>query len=213
MADIQKLEQRWIRWWKHVGATGGDGRAVFETIVAHYTEPYRAYHTLEHLEHCFEEFDRVKHLAYHVLTLELAIWLHDVIYDPTARNNEEQSAELALRLCRQAKLGDNFGKLVANLIRLTKHTGASAVSKNGRLLLDIDLAILGQPPKRFWEYERQIRIEYAWVPEDEYRQRRAEVLRSFLKPRPIYRTWSFQERYEAQARANLEASIAVLEAK
>lgn len=206
----QKLEERWLRWWKAVGATG-DGRAVFETVAAYYTEPHRAYHTLEHLEHCFEEFDRAKHLAYHVLTLELAIWLHDVVYDPMARNNEEKSAELALRLCRRAGLGDNFGRLVANLIRLTKHTGVPASGKNACLLLDIDLAILGQPPERFWEYERQIRVEYAWVPETEFREGRAKILQGFLRQRHLYQTWFFQERYEAQARANLVASIRALQ--
>ncbi len=205
-----KLEARWLRWWKAVGATG-DGQPVFETIAAYYTEPHRAYHNLHHLEHCFEEFDREKHLAYHVLTLELAIWLHDVIYDPTARNNEEQSAEFALRICRQAKLGDNFGKLTANLIRATKHAGGTVTGKNVRLLLDIDLAILGQPAERFWKYEQQIRLEYSRVGEREYRERRAEILRGFLGQRQIYRTWTFQERYEVQARANLAASIQALE--
>lgn len=204
-----KLEARWLRWWKNVGATG-DGRAVFRTIEAHYTESHRAYHTLEHLGHCFEEFDQAKYLAYHVFILELAIWFHDIIYDPHARDNEEQSAKLAQQICSHAKLSSNFGSLTANLIRATKHTGDQVTGKNARLLLDIDLAILGQPPERFSEYERQIRVEYAWVPEGEYRKRRAEILQGFLAQTHIYRTWFFQERYEVAARMNLKASIQAL---
>jgi predicted metal-dependent HD superfamily phosphohydrolase len=203
------LAQHWQRWWKDVGATG-DVDQVFHIIATRYSEPHRAYHTLAHLEHCFREFDQSKHLAYHRLTLELALWLHDVIYDPQSSRNEDESAKLARELCRVMGLGDNFGKLVVQLILATKHTNQPVYRRNAQLLLDIDLAILGQPPERFWEYERQIRQEYAWVPETAYREGRKRVLEGFLKRRLIYRTWSFQERYEDQARDNLTESIRTL---
>jgi predicted metal-dependent HD superfamily phosphohydrolase len=72
------------------------------------------------------------------------------------------------------------------------------------------LSILGQPEKRFWEYENQIRAEYAWVDAAIFSQKRAEILETFLTRKRIYATDWFFDRYEQQARQNLEASIARL---
>lgn len=77
-------------------------------------------------------------------------------------------------------------------------------------LLDIDLAILGQPAARFWGYERAIRMEYAWVPPDKYVEGRTSILTKFLQRPTIYRTDAFRARYETAARANLTAAIAAL---
>ena len=73
--------------------------------------------------------------------------------------------------------------------------------------MDVDLWILGADSPRFDEYERQIRQEYAWVPEQTFRQRRAAILREFLARPAIYSTSLFSQRYEAQARANLRRSL------
>ena len=75
------------------------------------------------------------------------------------------------------------------------------------LLVDIDLSILGQPAKRFWEYEDQIRKEYAWVPEEIFRTKRAEILERFLARKQIYNTSYYFSKLEAQARTNLNQSI------
>jgi predicted metal-dependent HD superfamily phosphohydrolase len=81
------------------------------------------------------------------------------------------------------------------------------------LLCDIDLSILGRSPEVFDLFERQIRREYAMVPEPMYRTRRSEVLRRFLSRPTIYRTAWFRRRYETRARANLERSLTQLSAE
>ncbi len=75
------------------------------------------------------------------------------------------------------------------------------------LLTDIDLSILGQPEKRFDEYESQIRQEYAWVPEPVYRVERAKILRKFLARKRVFATEWFQKKYEDAARQNLQSSV------
>jgi predicted metal-dependent HD superfamily phosphohydrolase len=77
-------------------------------------------------------------------------------------------------------------------------------------LVDIDLSILGAVPARFDEYERQVRDEYAFVPEELFRRKRAEVLAGFVARARIYSTPFFRDRLEAPARANLGRSIAAL---
>jgi predicted metal-dependent HD superfamily phosphohydrolase len=79
-----------------------------------------------------------------------------------------------------------------------------------RLLVDIDLSILGATPERFDEYEVQVRQEYAWVPGPLFRRKRGEILQAFLVRPSIYSMPWFRQRLEAQARSNLQRSVARL---
>jgi predicted metal-dependent HD superfamily phosphohydrolase len=173
--------------------------AVRERLVARYAEPRRRYHTLEHIRHCLREFDPA--MARDPDSVELAIWYHDAVYDPRRSDNEERSAALLLAEFPEARRA-------ADLVLVTKHHRPA--DPDAELLVDIDLAILGQRPERFDRYERRIREEYDWVPESVFREKRAALLRAFLRRRRIYRTPSFRSRYEAAARANLARSLASL---
>ena len=72
-------------------------------------------------------------------------------------------------------------------------------------MVDADLSILGAPPDEFDRYEGQIRREYAFVPEAEWRERRPRILRRFLDRPRIFETPEFA-RLEAPARSNLSRS-------
>jgi predicted metal-dependent HD superfamily phosphohydrolase len=61
--------------------------------------------------------------------------------------------------------------------------------------------------ERVREYERQIRAEYAWVPQAVYAEKRAEILTGFLQREQIYLTAWARERYESQAKENLRVLI------
>ncbi|OGZ15223.1 MAG: hypothetical protein A3G11_01160 [Candidatus Lloydbacteria bacterium RIFCSPLOWO2_12_FULL_51_9] len=203
-------EQRWVVLWKRLGARG-DARAVYTDLVARYSEPHRAYHTLEHIGHCLDEFEQVRHLAMNPDAVELALWYHDAIYDTKAKDSEERSATLAVEVARNASLPDSFGQSVANLITATKHASAP-IDPDVQLLVDIDLSILGQSEDTFDEYERQVRKEYEWVAKDAFIAGRSAILKSFLDRQTIYSTQFFRDKYESQARANIAKSLARLRA-
>lgn len=97
---------------------------------------------------------------------------------------------------------------VAAMIRATK----THQSEDGdtRLLLDVDLAILGSGVVEFEEYDRAIRKEYAWVSEADYRSGRTKVLESFLRRPTIYRTPALRALHEKAARENLRRKVAEL---
>ena len=170
-----------------------------------YSEPHRCYHKLAHIDDCLGEFDRAKQLATDPAAVELAIWFHDAVYDPRAADNEERSAELAKDWLSDVHASDALTDSVGRLILATKNHEAS-LHADAALLVDVDLSILGKPPEQFWEYERQIREEYAWVEKSVFAAKRAEILRRFLARERIYQTGIFH-RIEAQARANLRASV------
>src|SRR4030095_7297706 len=67
----------------------------FDRLIGRYSEPHRAYHTVQHLEECFREFEGAFGLAESPGAVDLALFFHDAIYDTHARDNEEKSAELA----------------------------------------------------------------------------------------------------------------------
>jgi len=203
-----ELKNAWVALWHRLGAKG-DPEPVYEDLLLRYSQPGRAYHNLTHIEHCLTELAGVSGIAADVDAIEFAIWFHDAIYDTKSHDNEEQSAALALGVARAAGLPDGFGDLVARLILVTKHT-APPVTVDEQVLVDIDLSILGQIRSRFDEYERQIRVEYSWVPSDAFAKGRAAILSSILARPRIYSTDFFHSKYEKSARANLERSITKL---
>lgn len=177
---------------------------VFRELEQTYSDDPRRYHTLRHIEQCLQEFDEVRHLAKEPAAVELALWFHDAIYDPRESDNEEQSARMLRRMVESP-----FTEEAIALIFATKHERLH-LEQDAALVCDIDLAILGKPPQDFDVYERQIRYEYDWVPEQAYREGRAKLLMKFMARQSIYATGVFQDRYEVQARNNLQRSISRL---
>ena len=174
-----------------------------------YSEPHRHYHNSQHIADCLGEFDRARLLASGPTAVELAIWFHDAVYDPRAADNEERSAGLAGDWLRKSRAAVVLVKSVEELILATKSHDVT-LHRDAPLLVDVDLSILGQAPKRFWEYERQIREEYSWVAADIFATKRAEILQQFLARPQIYNMEMFHQMLEAQARINLGDSIARL---
>ena len=89
----------------------------------------------------------------------------------------------------------------------TLHT-AVPTDADALLLVDIDLGILAAEDERFAEYEQQIRQEYRHVPELLFRDKRREILRTFLERPRLYCTSHFHERLDVQARVNLRRAVA-----
>jgi len=181
----------------------------FARLVEAYAEPHRHYHTAGHIAHCLREFDASRHLAAHPDEIEFALWLHDVVYDPKAQDNEEQSAQWATELLSACGCAIPVIARIESLILATKQHAASN-DPDTSLLLDIDLSILGQPAAIFDQYETAVRAEYGWVPESAYKTGRHKVLCSFADQPHIFQTDRFYDLYEQPARCNLQRALAAL---
>lgn len=199
-------ENKWIEFWCFRLRAKTSPESYWTDLLAHYSEPHRAYHNLAHIMDCLEQFESAKHLAQDAVAVEMAIWYHDAVYDPRAKDNEERSAELAVRAVTEAGLRTSYRENIQALILATKKHDAS-LARDAAVLVDVDLSILGQNSARFDEYERQIRREYNWVSEVDFANGRAAVLGAFLSRPNIYTTEFFRAKYERQARENLQRSI------
>ncbi|MEZ0389298.1 MAG: N-methyl-D-aspartate receptor NMDAR2C subunit [Verrucomicrobium sp.] len=200
-------EARFESLWLALGLQG-DAGACRQILADAYGQAGRGYHNLVHLDECLEELDRIRDLAVEPTLLELALWFHDVVYDARAADNEERSAELAREVLAKAGAEPRLIQRVKDLVMVTQHHQA-APGTDDALMIDVDLSILGKPWPRFEEYDRAIREEYAWVPEEIYAVKRREVLQRFLDRECIYLSEPMRQRYEAQARLNLERRLSM----
>ncbi len=190
-----------------MGASAPDG--LIDELLEAYGEPHRAYHTTEHLTECFGHLDASPVTPESSGLLELALWFHDAVYDTKASDSEAKSAAWASRAL--ACLGAERVEVIVSHILVTAHTGVPS-DDDQRLLLDVDLSILGAPGSRFQQYEDQVRQEYEWVSQDVYRAARAKILSQFADRPRLYHTEHFYEQLEAGARNNLQRSLASLAA-
>lgn len=189
-----------------------DHKYLLEDIRKRYAEPQRRYHNLEHLVHGLREFGLVlrsghphnhESMSKESKALLLLAWLmHDAVYDPTRKDNEELSVELLASYLR-AGGRDELIDQGAMLILATKHT-ASPLSLLECLLLDIDLVSLAAPWPVFEKNNADIRLEYAHVPELELRRARRAFMESLLARKTIYHTGIFIAQYEGRARLNIQ---------
>lgn len=200
-----EIRNRWYAVWQKLHAQEVPYEAL-EKLITAYTSPDRFYHNLTHIQDCLSLFDQTNYLAAHPEEVEVAIWFHDSIYDTQRDDNEKRSAKWAQSMIDKAGLSKDVADRVSHSILATRHN-REITDTDAQLLVDVDLSILGREADIFWPYEVNIRKEYAWVPEDMFRQKRVEILRSFLDREYIYYHENYREMFERRARMNIEQAI------
>jgi predicted metal-dependent HD superfamily phosphohydrolase len=194
--------------WRALGAAD-DGASVRDALLRAWSASGRHYHARSHLEACLALFDQYRGLAQQPAEVELAIWFHDAIYDARAPDNEEKSAVWAREAMSDADIGAEHVERVVRLVLATKKHHAA--DSDTALLLDIDLSILGAAPQVFEQFDRDVRQEYAFVPDEGWRVGRGKVLQGFLDRPKIFQTPQLHAAFEQQARANLKQAIEKLQ--
>lgn len=198
---------RWLALARRLGCA--HPAEAFEAVERAYSERHRHYHTMQHVRVCLSHLVDVRPLAERPDELELAIWLHDVVYRTRRSDNERRSADLAEAWLECADAPSVRIRRVRALILATRHDRPPE-TRDEALLQDIDLAILGAAEARYDAYEAEIRREYHWVPAPLFRRPRAALLERLLERQAVYRTAWFHERYEVAARANLRRAVRAL---
>ena len=203
MTTVSALQKRWNR---VVAPLLPNPQATWQQLASRYNEPHRHYHTLDHVAACLNWLDQYHHLAADPLCIELALWAHDVIYDPHAADNEARSADWFAQQFADSTLTNAQRNRVHALILATIHPHPPT-DPNMALLQDIDLSILGADAKLYDRYEGWIRQEYDFVPEAAFRKGRSAVLQSFQDQDVIYHTADLREKLELPARENLSRAL------
>ncbi|MFB6454517.1 hypothetical protein ACE38W_04530 [Chitinophaga sp. Hz27] len=183
---------------------------TFADLQKHYTAKGRYYHTLTHIRNMISSAITHEALIQDKDAFLFAIFFHDIIYKATAKDNEEKSAEKAVKFLKKIEFWEDEIAQVHDLILATKSHPMQNSHSDTDLMLDLDLEVLGAVPETYQEYSQNIRKEYAIFPDLLYKPGRKKVLLHFLDMPFIYRTELFRDKLEAAARENLNNELATL---
>lgn len=202
---LLKLEHVWFELHQHYHFS--EPQKILNILTAAYSEKQRAYHTVQHLYECLSLLEAIRSQLNDPYAVVLALWFHDAIYNPQAKDNEFKSAELFEKCMAQDLPVNTVQKIKQWILATQKHISTNELDL--QFLLDIDLAILAATPERFMQYEQQIQQEYAWVDPEVYSTKRKEVLAHFYQSAPLYQTTYFQQNFESRAKQNLQKTLGI----
>ncbi|WP_312287125.1 HD domain-containing protein [Chryseobacterium gleum] len=183
--------------------------SLWNEIETRYSEKSRHYHDLLHLENMFTELEDVKGNISDFTGISFSVFYHDIIYDATSKSNEEKSAATAEKRLAELHLSKDDISVISEQIIATKSHQLSD-HNDTNYLLDADLSVLGKDFKTYMGYTRNIRKEYSIYPDFLYKPGRKKVLKHFLELESIFKTEYFKEKYEVQAKENIEAELRLL---
>lgn len=190
-SDNQKIDQFW------------------NEIELRYSEEHRYYHTMTHLEDLLTELEEVKSDFDNYEAVLFALFYHDIVYDATNSNNEEDSAKIASERMSQLEIDAETKQLCYDIILATK-SHEKLTNRNINLFTDADLSILGKEAHRYENYFSNVRKEYSVYSKFMYKRGRVKVLKSFLGQEQIFKTDYFRHKYESTAKTNILREIEFL---
>lgn len=201
------LISRWLELMKRLGLP--ENRDSYNKLVDAYSEKHRQYHNVSHLCSVLTRLDEVEHLTEQKDEMALALWFHDAVYKPFSKSNESDSADWARKFLDENDMSEQVQERVHRLVMATSHSSVPK-SDDEKLIVDIDLSILGRPEDQYAQFEAGVRCEYRKVPSCIYASSRKAVLRGFLQRDRIYSSEPFYMALEGQARRNLQSELSRL---
>ncbi|MEZ5726923.1 MAG: N-methyl-D-aspartate receptor NMDAR2C subunit [Burkholderiaceae bacterium] len=199
------FDAHWAPSIRAIGAEA-EGREFFDVVVEAYREPQRRRHGLGLVAEGLAWLEAWREEAGNVHELALAIWLKDVVLDPRRHDNEGRSGRLALEGLGRVGVPLPAARRIRDLIVATR-PDARPFTQDARLLVDIDLAILGAPAKDYQAHERALREEMAFISDFVWRRRRIESVKGMLARSRIFHTDVVHKALDARARENLAATL------
>jgi len=200
--DTETTEEARRNRWCETFGSNENSIMVYNDLCTRMSGEGRHYHTMDHIDEllALAEAAKITDKWFHA-----AIWFHDAVYHPGAKNNEEFSARLAGKAMPVLGMeGDEQAKTMA-AIRATKTHKTQ--DKDIQRFLDADMAILGAERERYKRYAADIRQEFSHIGGWRYSWGRRRFLKSCLKRKAIFLTPWFNHKFEAKARANIQAEL------
>jgi predicted metal-dependent HD superfamily phosphohydrolase len=207
-------KQRFLALWSRcqTGDRKGVGaEAVYKEVKDFYSEPGRHYHTPKHIEHCLAQFDLVADELENPDAVEVAIWFHDLVFEPNADDNELQSARRFVELANDS-MEDEFKSTVYDLIMATAPPRIPKTTDQ-KFMLDIDLSSFGLPWKEMLRDSIAVRQESPQLSDAEFFPGQRAFLESLVKREHFYFTEFFRSRIEETARSNINRYLENLRAQ
>lgn len=197
--------------WKKLAEKYSSDQAIAEKLLDELVKKYsgsgRHYHNWQHIQTLLNFSEKYASQLMDKDVVDFAIFYHDAIYNVLRKDNEQRSAIMAAE--RLPKLGLPAGtiELVCIFIEATQThqvTQGITIASDLEFFLDFDMAVLAADRELYRLYKEQVRKEYRLIPAALYRPGRKKFLQTCLQSKAIYHTAEFRNRYEIQARNNLQ---------
>ena len=198
--DTDRFQQLWRRCL--LDQAIDNSAAIHQYLIDAYSEPQRVYHTLHHIRQCLSQFDKISPQLQNSDALELAIWFHDVIYQPGAADNEQLSADLFMEMT-SGLFEEALRSTVSQHIMATLHRGADTDNADTKYMVDIDLSSFGLPWPEFLRDSNYLREEMGRLSDEVFYQKQFDFQRNLLDQPKFFKSDFFYDNYENQARKNL----------
>ncbi len=182
---------------------------LWKDINQNYSKKNRYYHTLNHLENLLNQLLQIKSEIKDWNCILFTLFYHDIIYKSTKSDNEEKSANFAEEKMLQLSIPITLIENCKNQILATKSHLLNKDSDTN-YFTDADLSILGQDWNSYQSYYKNVRKEYSIYPNLLYNSGRKKVLKHFLEMEKIYKTDYFSQKFEINARLNLQKELDLL---
>jgi predicted metal-dependent HD superfamily phosphohydrolase len=159
-------------------------KANLEMLLDMWNESHRSYHNLNHLmdisDMILEDFlsKKIDEKTYEKLILTNLF--HDIVYNPTRKDNESKSAEFFMNMC--------MDKANRDILEIKEAILATATHKSTNLLSEkfnkYDMNIVERDFNSLLEWEKGISVEYSFAG-DQYKNGRLVFLESLLPKYPL----------------------------
>uniref|UniRef100_A0AC34R6M5 Uncharacterized protein n=1 Tax=Panagrolaimus sp. JU765 TaxID=591449 RepID=A0AC34R6M5_9BILA len=209
-SDIDELRERWDDLTSFVGENTKEKwwKIIFDSYST------RPFYNLKHLIQMFLLYDQYKDQLKDRYAMAFAVFFKHIDYDPRVSDSAEKSAQKLHEFCQETTLDqENY---IADLIIQSgsncteAHLGENYGGDDLHFLIDFDFAFLGENEELYKKHSEAIRKEHSHLTDSEYKETRLKLLRLFLQIPNIYATKEFREKYEKQARTNINNEITTL---
>jgi len=169
-------------------------------VKPYYDEPHRIFHNWDHIAYGLDMFNQLKTGT----TEQVIAWLfHDIIYDPTRKDNEARSADLAVKSIKNNGDDAIISTLEVSIIINDTASHIPSQSISG-LVLDIDMSSLADPDYKEFERQRILAArEYAFFGKEAVLAGTKAFIQKTLSQERIFTTDEFKS-MESIARTNLK---------
>jgi predicted metal-dependent HD superfamily phosphohydrolase len=182
---------------------------LWDEIEINYSTKKRHYHTLQHLDNLLAQLTEVKEKIQDWDTVLFTLYYHDIVYNSLKSDNEEKSALLATNRMKQMAISNRMIESCQKQILATK-THIKSTESDTNYFTDADLSVLGNSWEVYTQYFKDVRKEYSIYPDFIYNSGRKKVLNHFLKMDSIFKTEFFYNKFEIQAKQNLQKELELL---
>lgn len=200
------IKEVWMQTANHFSS---EAEKEWEMIAEKYNNKKRHYHTLQHLSDVFNLLDEYYKGNIPTTTI-LSLFYHDFEYNALRGDNEMQSAVYTKRRLKEWKVQDETIQKIYNIILATQTHQTEFEDEEVKAFLDADMAILGASETVYNDYTQKVRKEFSIYPDLFYNRGRKQFLEKTLAADSIFLTDYFRNKFENQARVNIQNELNLL---